>query len=67
MTENGENKVTIDAQRAKMAFLFREDIAPGLRLEMDLNRIFFTSESAFQQIDVVETYFGKVRGPSLRL
>jgi Spermidine synthase tetramerisation domain len=67
MTENGESKVTIDAQRAKMAFLFREDIAPGLRLEMDLNRIFFTSESDFQQIDVVETYFGKVRGPLLRL
>ena len=50
----------IEAQRAKMSFLFREDVAPGLRLEMDLNTIFFAGESDFQKIDVVETYFGKV-------
>lgn len=43
-----------------MSFLFREDVAPGLRLEMDLNKIFFDGESEFQKIDVVETYFGKV-------
>ena len=61
MAENGKkNHAVIDEQRAKMAFLFREDVAPGLRLEMDLNRILFTSESDFQQIDIVETYFGKV-------
>lgn len=50
---------TIEAQRAKMSFLFKEDVAPGLRLEMDLNQIFFSGESDFQKIDVVETYFGK--------
>ena len=55
-----EKNPGIEAQRAKMSFLFREDVAPGLRLEMDLNKILFTSESEFQQIDVVETYFGKV-------
>lgn len=49
----------IEEQRAKMSFLFREDVAPGLRLEMDLNKIFFDGESEFQKIDVVETYFGK--------
>jgi Spermidine synthase tetramerisation domain len=52
---------TIEAQRAKMSFIFREDVAPGLRLEMDLNQIFFAGESDFQKIDVVDTYFGKVR------
>ena len=58
---NGSNHDSgIEAQRAKMSFLFREDVAPGLRLEMDLNRIFTSSESEFQQIDIVETYFGKV-------
>jgi len=50
----------IEAQRDKRAFVFREDVAPGLRLEMDLIRIFSSSESEFQQVDVVETYFGKV-------
>ncbi|CAB9503981.1 Polyamine aminopropyltransferase [Seminavis robusta] len=59
MTESGEKNPGIEAQRAKMSFLFREDVAPGLRLEMDLNKILFTSESEFQQIDVVETFFGK--------
>jgi len=57
--EQGKQDAGIEAQRAKMAFLFREDVAPGLRLEMDLNKIFHNSESEFQQIDVVETYFGK--------
>ena len=63
MTDMNGSKTSdagIEAQRAKMAFLFKEDVAPGLRLEMDLNRIFSSSESEFQQVDVVETYFGKV-------
>lgn len=63
MTDTNESKTGdagIEAQRAKMSFLFREDVAPGLRLEMDLNKIFTSSESEFQQVDVVETYFGKV-------
>ena len=46
----------IEAQRAKMSFLFREDVAPGLRLEMDLNKIFFTGESEFQQVDYRLSY-----------
>lgn len=50
----------IEAQRDKRSFIFREDVAPGLRLEMELNKIFATTESQFQQIDVLDTYFGKV-------
>ena len=60
MTDTNGSNAGIEAQRAKMAFLFREDVAPGLRLEMDLKKIFTSSESKFQQVDVVETYFGKV-------
>ena len=51
----------IEAERAKASFVFREDVAPGLRLEMDLRQIFFAGVSEFQQIEVIETYFGKVR------
>lgn len=52
--------VTIEDQRAKCSFLFREDVAPGLRLEMDLKKIFTSTESEFQEVQVVETFFGKV-------
>ena len=59
MSDANDDK--IEEQRAKMSFLFREDVAPGLRIEMDLNTILFNGQSEFQKIDVVETYFGKVR------
>ena len=61
MTESGEKNPGIEAQRAKTAFIFSEDVAPGLKLEMDLHKILFTGVTEFQQIDVVETYFGKVK------
>jgi len=49
----------IDDQRAKAGFVFREEQAPGLLLEMTLNKIYHSTNSEFQQIDVIETYFGK--------
>jgi len=49
----------IQAQRAKVGFQFREDMAPGLVLEMELKQIFHSTESQYQQIDVIDTYFGK--------
>ena len=55
MAKHENHDEAIEAQRAKMSFLFREDVAPGLRLEMDLNRIFFAGQSEYQKIDVVET------------
>jgi thermospermine synthase len=60
MMSSSENGVgAIDAQRAKVAFQFREEQAPGLVTEMLLKRIFHSTKSQFQQIDVIETYFGK--------
>ena len=49
----------IEAQRAKAGLFFREDIAPGLVLEMVLKHIYHTSRSQFQEISVVETFFGR--------
>lgn len=49
----------IDEQRAKAGFVFREEQAPGLSLEMRLNKIYHSTNSEFQQIDVIDTYFGK--------
>ena len=59
--QNGhhQNGSGIEAQRAKTAFIFREEIAPGLLLEMPLKRIFVSTQSEFQEVDVIETYFGK--------
>jgi predicted membrane-bound spermidine synthase len=49
----------IEIQRAKAGFYFREDMSPGLVLEMTLKQIYHSTHSKFQQIDVVDTYFGK--------
>jgi hypothetical protein len=57
---NGKNNAAIEAERAKSLFCFREDIAPGLRSEMDLKQIFVSTQSEFQKIEVIDTYFGKV-------
>jgi thermospermine synthase len=54
-----QDESILAAQRAKSAFIFREDVAPGLTMEMPLNRILHSGQSEFQQIDVIETYFGK--------
>jgi hypothetical protein len=57
---NDRNNAAIVAERAKSLFCFREDIAPGLRSEMDLKKIFVSTQSEFQKIEVIDTYFGKV-------
>lgn len=54
-----QNDDAIEDQRAKSGFHFVEDIAPGLRLSMDLNRILHTSQSEFQQVQVIDSYFGR--------
>jgi thermospermine synthase len=50
----------IGAQRAKAGFHFREDMAPGLVVEMTLKQLVHSTKSKYQQIDVIETHlFGK--------
>ena len=49
----------IESQRSKVQFQFREAVAPGLVVEMGLKRILHSTQSEFQQVDVIETYFGK--------
>ena len=43
----------------KTGLVFREDQAPGLWHEMTLKNIYHSTHSEFQQIDVLDTYFGK--------
>ena len=58
---NGHNGAGIlEAQRAKASMRFREDIAPGFTCEMELKRILAATESKYQKIDVLDTYFGRV-------
>lgn len=59
MSSSDKNVGDIDAQREKVSFQFREVQAPGLITEASLKRIFHSTASEFQQIDVIETYFGK--------
>lgn len=49
------------AQRDKVLLTFKEEMAPGLSIEMELKNILTSTESQYQQVDVIETYFGKVR------
>eukprot|EP00578_Thalassiosira_sp_NH16_P016851 CAMPEP_0181120384 /NCGR_PEP_ID=MMETSP1071-20121207/24128_1 /TAXON_ID=35127 /ORGANISM="Thalassiosira sp., Strain NH16" /LENGTH=76 /DNA_ID=CAMNT_0023205037 /DNA_START=172 /DNA_END=399 /DNA_ORIENTATION=+ len=46
-------------ERAKSAFRYAEDIAPGLRIDMELNSILHSTISEFQEVQVVDTYFGR--------
>lgn len=57
MTEKGGG---IEAQRAKAMMVYRENVAAGLAVEVELKRILASTESEYQKIDVLETYFGKV-------
>jgi hypothetical protein len=58
---NGGKDAAIEAERAKSTIWFREDMAPGLISEMELKNIFVSTHSEFQQVEVIDTYFGKVR------
>ena len=44
----------------KAGFVFWEEQAPGLSLEMTLKKIKHSTNSEFQQIDVIETFIGKM-------
>jgi thermospermine synthase len=59
MSDNNNNDELIEKERSKSAFKYVEDISPGLRLEMDLKTIYHTSISEFQEVQVIESYFGK--------
>lgn len=61
MTSKGAagNDMSIEDQRAKCNMVYRESIAPGLTLEMDLKGILASKESQFQKVEILSTYFGK--------
>mmetsp|Transcript_2438 Transcript_2438/g.5235 ORF Transcript_2438/g.5235 Transcript_2438/m.5235 type:complete len:474 (-) Transcript_2438:169-1590(-) len=49
----------IEAQRAKASFRYVEDVAPGLKLDMDLHSILHMSTSPVQSVQVIDSYFGR--------
>lgn len=52
------NDELILKERAKSAFRYCEDVAPGLQLDMSLHTIHHTATSDFQEVQVIDTYFG---------
>jgi hypothetical protein len=61
MTSNVVSKA-IDAERAKSSLTFKEVVAPGLMVEVELRRILAGPvQSLYQKVEILETYFGKVR------
>lgn len=58
-TATAAGDTDIEAQRAKADFRFTEDVAPGLKIDMNLLAILHSTHSPFQKIDIIETYFGK--------
>lgn len=55
----------IDAERAKSSLTFKEVVAPGLTVEVELRRILAGPiQSQYQKVEILETYFGKVRSTS---
>ncbi len=52
----------IHAERAKSSLTFKEVVAPGLTVEVELRRILAGPvQSKYQKVEILETYFGKVR------
>ena len=49
----------IEAQRAKSGLWYSEDVNPGVKLQTTLKSILLTTKSEFQQIDVIDTHFGR--------
>jgi hypothetical protein len=66
---NGKNGAShaaaIDAERAKSTLSFKELLAPGLSVEVELKAILASIQSPFQKVEVLDTYFGKVRPKSI--
>jgi len=40
---------------------YTEAVMPGLNLAMDLKNILASEQSEYQKVEVLETFFGKVR------
>ena len=50
---------TIETQREKSSIRYKEALAPGIDIEMDLHQIFVATESKFQMVEIIETNYGK--------
>jgi hypothetical protein len=51
----------IEVERAKSTLTFKEIIAPGHMVELELRRILAGPiQSEYQKVEILETYFGKV-------
>jgi len=61
LLRDAKQQEAIEAERAKANISFREELAPGLIIDMDLKKIHVMTHSKYQKVDVLETYFGKVR------
>ena len=61
MASNGaaNDEELILKERAKSAFRYTEDIAPGYRIDVALHSILHTSLSPFQEVHVIDSYFGR--------
>jgi len=59
ISKMADNDEIIDKELSKSGFKYVEDVAPGLKLEMDLKIIYHTSISEFQEVQVIDSYFGK--------
>jgi hypothetical protein len=56
-TKNG----AIEAERAKCSLTYKEVVAPGLMVELELRRILAGPiQSEYQKVEILDTYFGKV-------
>lgn len=54
---NGEDPIL--RERSKSALRYREEIAPGLQSDMVLHTVHHTTLSEFQEVQVIDTYFGR--------
>lgn len=61
MSDKANHSAAIAEERAKSNLIYREAVAPGLDIVMDLKAILCSAETEFQKVDILETYFGKVR------
>lgn len=50
---------SIEDQRAKAVCEFRESLVPGVDIIMDLKKMLYSAVSEYQQVDVIETTYGK--------
>ena len=57
--EEQDDTALILKERAKSTFRYTEDISPGLTLEMSLSAIHHTTISEYQEVQVIDTYFGR--------